>query len=298
MGRTKNSTLVERARKTVPGFDSMYKKLEKKVKLSGLSSSTLLNYGRSIAKIALHFGKPPLELEEETINDYLLELKAGEQPSESYFKHTVYGLRYLFRLFGREDQAIKLPPLRRKNQLPVVLSRAECRRLFCTPKLLKHRIMLALTYSAGLRLGELIALRLEDIDSDRMQIRIRQGKGNKDRYVVLSDFILQGLRKYFRACHPKTYLFNGQKKGQPMGKRSVQWIMRSTVRQAGIKKPVSLHTLRHSFATHLIEDGVDLFTVKEQLGHARIETTLRYIHVARQVKRTDVHSPLDTLYRA
>jgi site-specific recombinase XerD len=131
-----------------------------------------------------------------------------------------------------------------------------------------------------------------------MQIRIRQSKGNKDRYVVLSGFILRGLRKYFRACRPKTYLFNGQKKGQPMGKRSVQWIMRNTVRRAGIKKPVSLHTLRHSFATHLIEDGVDIFTVMEQLGHARIETTLRYIHVARSIKRTDVHSPLDTLYRA
>lgn len=199
MGRTKKSTLVARARKSVPGFDSMYKKLEQKVKLSGLSPSTLLNYGRSIAKIALFFGKPPLELEDDTINEYLLELKAGEQPSESYFKHTVYGLRYLFRLFGREDRAIKLPPLRRQNQLPVVLSRAECKRLFTAPKLLKHRVMLTLTYSAGLRLSELVALCLEDIDSDRMQIRIRQSKGNKDRYVILSSFILQGLRKYFQA---------------------------------------------------------------------------------------------------
>lgn len=174
----------------------------------------MLNYGRSIAKIALFFGKPPLELEDETINEYLLELKAGEQPSESYFKHTVYGLRYLFRLFGREDRAIKLPPLRRQNQLPVVLSRAECKRLFTAPKLLKHRVMLTLTYSAGLRLSELVALRLEDIDSDRMQIRIRQSKGNKDRYVVLSSFILQGLRKYFQACRPKVYLFNGQTTGR------------------------------------------------------------------------------------
>ena len=298
MGRKKGSTLTERARTTVPGFDSMYKKLEQKVKLSGLSASTLINYGRSMAKISLHFGKTPLDLEDDTINEYLLEVKAGEQPSESYFKHTVYGLRYLFRLFGREDRAIQLPPLRRKSQLPVVLSRAECKRLFRAPKMLKHRVLLALVYSAGLRLSELIALRLEDVDSGRMQIRIRQGKGNKDRYVVLSSLALQGLRKYYLACHPKAYLFNGQVKGKPMGKRSVQWIMRSAVRQAGIKKQASLHTLRHSFATHLIEDGVDIFTVKEQLGHAHIETTLRYIHIARNIKRTDVHSPLDTLYQS
>ncbi|MCB9267915.1 MAG: tyrosine-type recombinase/integrase [Lewinellaceae bacterium] len=210
MGRTKKTTLTERARTTVPGFDSMYKKLEQKVKLSGLSASTLINYGRSMAKIALHFGKVPLDLEDEDINEYLLELKAGEQPSESYFKHTVYGLRYLFRLFGREDRAIKLPPLKRKRQLPVVLSRAECKRLFRAPKLLKHRVMLALAYSAGLRLSELIALRPEDIDSGRMQILVRQGKGNKDRYVVLSSIILTGLRKYYLACRPKGYLFNGQ----------------------------------------------------------------------------------------
>ena len=137
-------TLINRAKAQVTGFSAMYKKLEQKVVLAGLSESTLKNYGRSIAKVSLHFGVTPLELSDEAINEYLHELKTGQCPSESYFKHTVYGLRYLFRLFGREDRAIALPQLKRSGKLPVVLNRQEVKRLLKSPKLLKHRVLLGL----------------------------------------------------------------------------------------------------------------------------------------------------------
>ena len=133
-------TLIDHARREVTDFEQMFQKLEHKVLLSGLSRSTLYNYGRSIAQIALHFRKLPLDLTDQTINEYLLELKTGKNPSESYFKHTVYGLRYLFRLFEREDRAISLPPIKRSKKLPVVLNRPEVLTLLQTPKLLKHRI--------------------------------------------------------------------------------------------------------------------------------------------------------------
>ena len=127
----------------------MYQKLEQKVLLNGLATSTLKNYGRSIAHISLYYGRVPLELSDGVINEYLLELLHGKNPSESYFKHAVYGLRYLFRLFGREDRAISLPPIARSKKLPVVLNREEVFKLVLTPKLLKHRVLLGLTYAAG-----------------------------------------------------------------------------------------------------------------------------------------------------
>lgn len=138
----------------------MYEKLEQQVTLNGYSASTLTNYGRCIVKTALYFGCTPLELDDEQINDYLVELNATQGPSKSYFKHTLYGLRYLFRMMGRDDRALRLPLIKRVDSLPVVLSRRECKRLFRAPKLLKHRILLLFIYSAGLRISELCRLKL------------------------------------------------------------------------------------------------------------------------------------------
>lgn len=295
MEKVKKQTIIDRARREVPEFTDMYQKLERKVILSGLSRSTLYNYGRSIAKIALYFGKVPLELEDDEIDDYLLMLKEKVNPSESYFKHTVYGLRYLFRLFGREDRAIKLPILHRPKKLPIVLSQEECRRLFNTPRLLKHRIILTLIYSAGLRMSELKKLRLEDIDTDRMRIHIRQGKYYKDRYVPLSKLMLQGLRKYVLAVQPKNYLLNGKRTGSPISTAGVRWAMREAVKKSGIRKHAVVHTLRHSYATHLLEMGVDIVTIKNLLGHETIQTTMVYLHVAR-IEPKSAFSPLDKLY--
>jgi len=273
----------------------MYNKIYKKIKINGLSESTHRNYCRSAAQLALYFGKTPLEVSDEQITDYLYLLKDKQHLSASYFKHTVYGLRYIFRYYGLHERIVELPSMKKDKSLPVVLSKKECRRLFAAPRLLKHRVLLALIYSAGLRREEVVNLRPEDIDSDRMQIHIHQGKGGKDRYVVLSKYVLAGLRKYYTACRPVGYLFNGKQKGEPMSFQAVRWVMQQAVKKAGITKKATLHTLRHSFATHLLEDGVDLYSIKEQLGHASIQTTLVYLHIARTEKKL-CHSPLDTLY--
>ena len=271
----------------------MFQKLEQKVLLSGLSSSTLYNYGRSIAHLALHFQCVPLELSDDTINEYLLELKTGKNPSESYFKHTVYGLRFLFRLFEREDRAIALPPIARSKKLPVVLNRAEVLRLLRAPKRVKHRILLGLTYAAGLRLFEVRALQIADIDFVRKTVFVRRGKNGKSRYVPVGDDILRGIRKYLSAVNPRTFLFEGRAKGTAMVGRSVQNICKETVKKAGLLKSVSMHTLRHSYATHFLEDTNDLFSLKENLGHARIETTLIYVHIVGRVERHAAYSPLE-----
>jgi len=274
----------------------MYQKLEQKVLLSGLATSTLKNYGRSIAHISLFYGRVPLELSDEVINEYLLELLHGKDPSESYFKHAVYGLRYLFRLFGREDRAISLPPIARSKKLPVVLNREEVFRLIRTPKLLKHRILLGLTYAAGLRLFEVAAVEIGDIDFMRKTVFVRKGKNGRSRYVPLEDNILRGIGTYVSAACPKKYLLNGQVKGEPVSKRGIQFILRQTVKRAGLEKPVSLHTLRHSYATHFLEDTGDLFSLKENLGHARIETTLVYVHIVGSLPRSAAYSPMGRVF--
>ena len=271
----------------------MYQKLEQKVLLNGLAPSTLKNYGRCIAQLALHYRVLPLELSDEVINEYLLELKNGTNPSESYFKHTVYGLRFLFRLFGREDRAISLPPIARSKKLPVVLNRGEVLRLLKTPKLLKHRILLGLTYAAGLRLFEVAAVEIADIDFERTTIFVRRGKNGKSRYVPLEDNILRGIKTYIRAACPKKYLFNGKHKGEPMSNRGIQFLVRQTVKKSGIAKSVSLHTLRHSYATHFLEDTGDLFSLKENLGH---DTTLIYVHIVGSLPRTGAYSPMSRLF--
>jgi len=222
-------------------------------------------------------------------------MKKEYAPSESYFKHTVYGLRFLFRFLGQKDRAIKMPRVRSKFNLPVVLSKEECKQLFKALEDLKSRILLCLIYSAGLRLNEARMLKWKDIDRSRMQIRIQPGKTRKSRCVMLSGYLVQGLIKYCRQYNPQTYVFNGSHKGEPLPASSIQFIIKNAVAQSGIKKHVTLHTLRHSFATHLLEDGVDIVTIKELLGHSQLRSTLTYLHVA-HLQRRNAHSPLDTLY--
>jgi len=295
MEKIRSSRTIDLAKKEVKGFSSMFAQLEQKVLLGGLSTSTLFNYGRCIAKISLHFKRIAIDLEEEQINGYLQHLLTGNRPSKSYFKHTVYGLRYLFRIFDREDKVVKLPSLKHKNKLPVVLNHSECKLLFRSGKILKHRVMLSLIYSAGLRSQEVRNLKLFDIDYGRMMIHIRQTKYNKDRYVPLSSYMVRGLRKYINAYHPKEYLFNGKSIGSKLSPRGVQWAMKQAVKVAGISKAATVHTLRHSFATHLLEYGMDIDTLRKLLGHAHLTTTMVYLHVAR-LGSSQVFSPFDRLY--
>lgn len=257
MENIKKSRLIESAKSEVKGFAQMYAKLEQKVILGGLSASTLTNYGRCIAKISLYFHQPAINLEAEQIDGYLqFLLTSQKQPSKSYFKHTVYGLRYLYRLYDMEDRIIKLPSLKSSNKLPVVLSINECKKLFRSGRILKHRVLLSLVYSAGLRSQEVRNLKWSDIDYDRLRIHIRQTKYNKDRYVPLSKKIIKGLKKYKAAYNPKEYVFNGKSHAKPLSATGVQWAMKETLKASRINKEATIHTLRHSFATHLLEMGM------------------------------------------
>jgi integrase/recombinase XerD len=294
--RKKSFTIVEQAIHQVRGFRNLYQELDDKVRLSGQSSSTLNNYARKLAQLSLHFGKLPQHISEKELNKYLAQLaRQSKAPSLSDFKFAVYGLRYCYRLLGMNDKLVQLPSIKRDNKLPVVLNHQECKALFHAPELLKHRVLLAMIYSAGLRAREASRLHLKDIDSGRMMIHIRQSKYNKDRYVPLSPMILEGLRKYYYACQPVDYLFNGNAPGTPLSVRGMQWALREAVKKCKLQKGITLHTLRHSYATHLLEYGMDIVTIKELLGHERIETTLIYLHVAKP-NRSNLFSPLDRLY--
>lgn len=288
-------TLLEQAKREVPGFRDHFAKFEEQTTIGGYSKSTIFNYSRAVAKISLHFKKSLLDLDPDEVNEFLFTIAEEKTASSTYFKHTVYGLRFFFRLYDLEDRVLKLPTLTNDRKLPIVLSSGELKRLFFAPQRLKQRVLLSLIYSAGLRVSEVCNLKISDIDSDRMQIRIVKSKGKMDRYVPLSTYVLKGLRKYIQSSKPKYYLFNGKVKGEPLGTSAVQQSFRLAIKKAAIQKEVSVHSLRHSYATHLLEQGVDIVTIKELLGHATIQTTMMYLHVAK-VNRTNAHSPLDTLY--
>lgn len=295
--RKKNSlTIVKRAIILVPEFEERVKKLGQQVTLRGQSKSTLCNYTRRIALFVIHFEMLPEKVSEDEINEYLASLaRDPKSPSRSSFKHMVYGLRYYYRLLGMNKKAIALPMLKKDTKLPVILNRSGLKELFSAPALLKQRIVLTLIYSAGLRGQEVINLKISDIDFERKTIHIRQSKYKKDRVVPLSPTMSIGLKKYLSAENPHIWLFNGKQPGSQYSMRGLSWVFRENLKKTSIAKDVNLHSLRHSYATHILEEGVNIVTVKELLGHAQITTTMIYLHVA-QFEFVKPHSPLDTLY--
>lgn len=288
--------VVQQASDIVPGFKQAYHQFIERATLEQKSRSMLINYSRCVAQLALHFGQVPQLITSDEINTYLYRLCVHEGKSEGYFKQAVYGFRYWFRVFGMKEVALRMPPIKKKQSLPEVLSKQECKELFKAPRTLKHRFLLAFAYSAGLRMNELRLLRIADADTHRMQIHVRMGKGKKDRYVVLSKLIADKLPLYLKEVKPKIYLFEGLTPGEPMGVRSIQYVINEAVAKTSIQKNVSMHTLRHSFATHLLEDGIDIYSIQQLLGHSHIQTTIIYLHIAR-VKPQLAHSPFDSLYQ-
>ena len=204
----------------MPGFSLQFKRLRRSVAISGKSESTLTNYARCLAHMGLHLNCDLLALDDEVIQDYLHYLKSKcHTPSDSFFKHTVYGLRYLFRIFDRRESRVILPSIERPKKLPVVLSQQEVRKLLKAPKLLKHRLVLALLYGCGLRNFELCKLRITDIDLDRKMLHVREGKGRKDRYVPLCELLVRGIKTYLQTEKPSVYLFNGKDGPGAKGKK-------------------------------------------------------------------------------
>lgn len=249
--------------------------------------------------MAQYFNMNPVLLDEEQVLDYLHYLKQQKKtPSESFFKHTVYGLRYVYRMEGLKEKRVILPSIEKPKDLPVILSKEEMRRLLLAPSLMRHRLIIGMLYGCGLRCFELCGLHIKDVDFDRLAVHVRRGKGRKDRYLPLSKHLARGLQIYLKNENPHQWLFNGKEEdGQkmPLSQKGIWWVVSHARKKAGLEKEVTTHMLRHTYATHLLEDGLDILSIKELLGHAHIETTLIYLHVS-QMGRRKPFSPMDTLY--
>jgi site-specific recombinase XerD len=289
------STIIERAKVQIKGFTDLSHRLERDIILNGKSRKTFNAYIGQIASIALYFKKLPFDVSDDQIAEFLFQVKTENRYSETYFKFTVYGLRYIFKLYGYNQRKIDLPSIPHEKTLPVILSQQECKQLISLAKTFRDKFLLALIYSAGLRMGEAQRLEKNDIDCQRMLLHIRQGKGKKDRYVVLSKLIANRFDKYCNEYKITKYVFAGQKPGHYISETGMRRILKAALKTAAIEKDVCLHSLRHCFATHLLENGTDIITVKEQLGHEDIQTTMRYLQVA-NMERTRSISPLDSLY--
>jgi integrase/recombinase XerD len=254
-----------------------------------------------LAHLGLHYKISPEQLSEEQIQDYLYHCKnLHNTPSESFFKHTVYGLRSVYKVLGLKDKRISLPQIKAQNSLPVVLSKQEVKQLLKAPKYLRHRLMLGMLYGCGLRSYELCNLKLSEVDFERKTVFIRKQKGNYDRYVPLSNLLISGLKKYISTESPVEYLFNSQVtdngKSRGLSSSSIQWVIKENRSKVDTSKKITAHTLRHTYATHLLEEGLNIMALKELLGHARIETTILYLHVT-NTGNSIKFSPLDRLYQ-
>ena len=260
------------------------------------SASTIKTYCEALTVFLNYFKeKKSHEISNEDFHQFQLDYILKKGLSSSYQNQVINAIRLYFkRLRNSSIQVDKIQRPRKEHKLPNVLSKEEVRSILDACGNLKHRVMLCLIYSAGLRRSELLALKPLDIDSKRMVIIIRQSKGKRDRIVGLSEKILEQLRSYYKAYKPSVYLFEGQKKGERYSERSLAKVLDTACEKAGIKKPVSLHWLRHSYATHLMEAGTDLRHIQTLLGHKSSKTTEIYTHVSTRSIQ-NIKSPFDDL---
>jgi site-specific recombinase XerD len=259
------------------------------------SSRTIRLYLRHVAEFAQHFHHSPDQLGADDIRRYQLFLIQEKKLAWSSYNQIVCALRFFYvKTLKRAFLLSDIPFSRQPQQLPLILSQEEVARILTVPPHLKSRALLMTIYAAGLRRSEVARLRVNDIDSARMTITVHQGKGQKDRVVMLSPVLLQTLRQYWRHTKPKQWLFPGENPDQPISDNDIFGVFHNAVRRAGITKKVSPHSLRHCFATHLLESGTDLRTIQILMGHRSLKTTARYLHVSQQQVRT-IASPLDSL---
>jgi site-specific recombinase XerD len=268
--------------------------------MRGLSQSTIRTYRNEFRIFLSHLGPKAAEsVTPEDIQEYMLLCIHRLRVSEATINSRINALKlYYEQVLHRDKIFLDIPRPKKAKMLPNVLSERELGRLFQAIKNKKHKAILFIAYSAGLRVSEVVHLKLMDIDSDRMRIHIVQSKGKKDRYVMLSPVVLDMLKNYLAEVQPKPsiYLFESSTPGMPYSARSAQTIFHRAKEDAGIKKDVSFHALRHSFATHLIEKGISIRYVQELLGHFSIKTTERYLHVA-NYELVEVRSPIDDLFQ-
>lgn len=265
------------------------------MKLKNLTPQTQQTYLGDVERFARFYGKSPEVLNQEHVRTYLMSLFYEKKRSSSAVIKAACALRFLYgTTLGQEALAAKIPLPKQEQKLPEVLSLSEVSCFFEAITSLKYRAILMTAYAGGLRTSEVLRLRVTDIDSKRMVIRVNQGKGKKDRYVMLSTRLLAVLRAYWRAARPKGWLFPGVQPHQPVTQRTLLSVCHNAARDAGITKPMTIHVLRHSFATHLLESGTDVRIVQVLLGHRSLRTTARYTRVSMHTINA-VKSPLDLL---
>jgi len=265
------------------------------LELKNLSPRTVSCYLACMVHFVRHYGRSPDEMGEEEIRNYLYFLMKEKKTSQSSINQAYSAMKFFYvTTMGREWNGIKIPRMKNRKKLPAVLSKDEVHCILESPCNLKHRAILATIYSGGLRVGEATRLKVSDIDGKRMMIRVEEGKGNKDRYTLLGNRALGDLRQYWLACKPTEWLFPGSDPSKPISVSSVQSVFKQALKRSGIKKKASVHTLRHSFATHLLESGTDLYYIQRFLGHRSASTTSIYLHITgKDLGR--IKSPIDLL---
>jgi len=279
---------------TTGAISPLRRRMIEDMNVRGFVPKTQQDYIRAVRAFTVFFGRSPDQAEAEDIRRYQVHLRE-RGTSTSSMNAAVSGLRFFFAVtLDRPDAVARMITVREPRKLPVVLGPGEVAAMLQAAPGLKYRAALSVAYAAGLRASEVIALKPGDIDSTRMVIRVEQGKGRKDRYVMLSPALLELLRDWWRAARPQGWLFPGRPPVNPMSTRQLSRACHAAAELAGLDKPVSLHTLRHSFATHLLEQRVDIRVIQVLLGHAKLTTTALYAQVATRTIR-DVQSPLDHL---
>jgi len=276
-------------------MSELREKMKMDMELKGYSPNTIKNYINHVSRFAKFYNKSPQFLKEKEIREYLHYCITEKKLSEGTVNYINSSLKFFYtKTLNRYWNMDKIPRIKEPKKLPSVLSPQEVKSIFDATENLKHKAILMTVYSAGLRVSEVCNLKITDIDSKNMQILIREGKGKKDRYSLLSKANLEILREYWKRYHPIEYLFSGRYRTDAITPRSVQLVMEKSLKKTKITKKASIHTLRHSFATHLLDAGTDICYIQRLLGHTRITTTTIYLHL-RRMDLLNIKSPLDML---
>ena len=277
-------------------YAAIGREITEHLKLKGYSPKTIKAYRNSVIRFLSLAGKSPEEITNEDIKNYMLHLLDERESSHSYVNQALSAVKIYFKeVCHRNDISFNLPRPKKQKTLPEILSKEEVARILSCVQNSKHKAILYLVYSSGLRVGEVVRLRIGDLDPERMLLRVEQGKGRKDRYTLLSPVALAAVNKYIAREEPEDWLFPGGSEGSFLTERSVQNVFRDACEKAGITKAATVHTLRHSFATHLLESGTDLRYIQELLGHSSSKTTEIYTHVSNNSIRK-IRSPLDDIF--
>ena len=268
-------------------------KMIREMELRNLSKNTQKSYLQAVYGLAKHYKQSPDKMTKEMIEDYLLYLKKEKGQALTTIGSAITGLRFFYsHVLGDQQLSPSLSFSKTPKKLPTVLSQEEIWSIINAPDNMKHRLMLMTVYSAGLRASEALVLKPEHIDSKRMLIKVEEGKGGKQRYTLLSKKLLPELREYYRTYQPKILLFPSHREGKPLAYETIRSVYEKARKKAAVKRGEGVHTLRHSFATHLLEAGYDIRKIQVLMGHTRLTTTMIYLHVSRETL-AKIPSPLD-----